>query len=143
MPPWLSAFLVLCIVVAFGTYVIYGTEGFATAQLQCKLDKATCENKCGSSNAACFTACGDVATKCYATAVAAATVSNIVQMTHRMEICTGQLRREVLHRFPCILQTYRECIMVLRVRGQIFHGNRIHRVLRHPRRHGMEIEIDI
>ena len=76
MPPWLSAFLVLCIVVAFGTYVIYGTEGFATAQLQCKLDKATCENKCGSSNAACFTACGDVATKCYATAVAAATVAN-------------------------------------------------------------------
>ena len=76
MPPWLSAFLVLCIVVAFGTYVIYGTEGFVTAQLQCKLDKATCENKCGSSNAACFTACGDVATKCYATAVAAATVAN-------------------------------------------------------------------
>ena len=76
MPPWLSAFLVLCIVVAFGTYVIYGTEGFVTAELQCRLNKATCENKCGSSNAACFTACGDVATKCYATAVAAATVAN-------------------------------------------------------------------
>jgi len=76
MPPWLSAFLVLCIVVAFGTYVIYGTEGFVTAQLQCKLDKATCENKCGTSNAPCFTACGDAATKCYATAVSAATVAN-------------------------------------------------------------------
>jgi hypothetical protein len=83
MPPWLSAFIVLCLVVALGTYIIYGNEGFVSAsptsaspksQLSCKSALSACQAACGGSDMSCWRKCGETATQCYAKSTAAATI---------------------------------------------------------------------
>jgi hypothetical protein len=76
MPPWVTAFLVLVLVVAFGTCVIYCTEGFQTSETKCKEELSKCQKACGSNDGACFEKCSITATKCYSDAVAAATIAN-------------------------------------------------------------------
>jgi hypothetical protein len=76
MPRWVTALIVLVLVVAFGTCIIYCIEGFDTSATECKKELSKCQNACKTNDGACFDKCSDIATKCYSNAVAAATIVN-------------------------------------------------------------------
>ena len=80
MPPWITALLALLLISALGAYIVYGAEGFITAETACKTTFNACAAACSSSNGMCLKECGDAQTKCLSDAVAAATVANTASL---------------------------------------------------------------